>query len=103
MQVLIAEDENITRRLLRATLEKNGYQVEETRNGKEALDRLCGEAPPALALLDWNMPELTGLEVCRKVRDRSPGSRYTYMVLLTARHSSEDAVLGLQAGADDFV
>jgi DNA-binding response OmpR family regulator len=87
MRILIAEDEPVSRRLLEATLTRPGYQVTVCGNGKDALSYLTGNAPPEIAILDWMMPELDGVEVCRRVREtRIP----IYIILLTAKTQRED-------------
>jgi DNA-binding response OmpR family regulator len=102
MRVLIAEDDPISRRLLEATLERWGYEVLVTADGAEAWQALQRPYAPPLAILDWMMPGLDGVEVCRKVR--AGGSPTPpYLILLTAKGRREDAVAGLEAGADDYV
>jgi DNA-binding response OmpR family regulator len=102
MRVLIAEDDRLSRRLLQANLERAGHEVIETGDGVEAWQVLESESAPRLAVLDWMMPHMDGLEVCRRVRgtDR-PG--YVYIILLTARSRPEDLVSAFEAGADDYV
>ena len=102
MRILIAEDDAVSRRRLEATLRKWGYEVLAVEDGLAAWEVLQGEMPPPLAILDWMMPGMDGIEVCRKVRERSP-SRPLYIIVLTARGSREDVVAGLQAGGDDYV
>jgi sigma-B regulation protein RsbU (phosphoserine phosphatase) len=102
MKILIAEDDAGSRRLLQASLERWGYEVLIASNGAEAWQALDVPSAPELAILDWMMPEIDGLEICRRVR---AGSRSlpTYIILLTARGKREDIILGLQGGADDYV
>jgi diguanylate cyclase (GGDEF)-like protein len=102
VKILIAEDDGVSRRLLEKTLEKAGYDVMAVENGRLAQEELCRNEGPRLALLDWEMPEVSGPEVCRAVRTRKEKS-YVYMILLTSKESSEDKVAGLQAGADDYL
>jgi len=102
MRILIAEDDPVSRRLLRARLEKWGYEVLETTDGEEALSVLLGDSPPAMAVLDWMMPKADGLTVCRRVRAEKP-KPYTYIILLTAKGTREEVVTGLESGADDYV
>jgi DNA-binding response OmpR family regulator len=102
MRILIAEDDAVSRCRLEATLRKWGYEVLAVEDGLAAWEVLQGEMPPPLAILDWMMPGMDGIEVCRKVRERSP-SRPLYIIVLTARGSREDVVAGLQAGGDDYV
>lgn len=101
-RVLVAEDEAVTRLLLTSTLTRFGYDVLAVEDGTRAWEVLCGPRPPALALLDWQMPGFDGPQICEKVRARQSGS-YTYLLLVTARSSKSDVVAGLSAGADDFI
>ena len=102
MKVLIADDSATSRTMLRSALTRWGYEVVLAENGKEALDILSTDDPPHMAVLDWVMPELTGPEVCRRVRGtlREP---YTYILLLTSKNTKGETVEGLEAGADDYV
>jgi diguanylate cyclase (GGDEF)-like protein len=102
MRILIADDELMSRKLLQRTLERAGYEVTAVENGRVAADQLCPANGPRLALLDWVMPELDGLGVCREVRKRKEQS-YVYMILLTSKESKEDVVAGLESGADDYL
>jgi two-component system cell cycle response regulator len=102
MRILIADDESMSRKLLQKTLERAGYEVTVVENGRLAADQLCPANGPRLALLDWVMPELDGLGVCREVRKRKEQS-YVYMILLTSKESKEDVVAGLESGADDYL
>ena len=102
MQVLIAEDDVITRRTLEALLVKWGYAVIVVRDGVEAWKILEGDTSPSLAILDWMMPGLDGIQICRQVRQR-PEAPYVYILLLTARGNQEDVINGLEAGADDYL
>ncbi|RMF88784.1 MAG: diguanylate cyclase [Nitrospinota bacterium] len=102
VQILIAEDDPVSRRLLEITLRKWGYEVVVTCDGEEAWQRLQQEDAPRLAILDWMMPKMDGLEVCRKVRAQK-AEPYTYLILLTAKGQKEDIVAGLESGADDYV
>jgi CheY-like chemotaxis protein len=88
--------------MLEAALTKWGYEVVLTRDGAEAWEMLQREDAPQLAILDWMMPYLDGLEVCRRARAASQ-PKPTYIILLTARGGREDIVAGLQAGADDYI
>lgn len=102
MRILIADDDEIFRGLLCSTLARWGYQVIPVDEGERALALLVAENAPTLVVLDWMMPGLSGPEVCKRLRAR-PGPRYTYVLLLTARHNMEDVVEGLEAGADDYL
>jgi DNA-binding response OmpR family regulator len=102
MKVLIAEDEPISRRVLEVRLAKSGYEVVPVEDGARAWAVLQSEDAPALAILDWMMPGLDGLEICRRLRGRKTGI-YVYVILLTARGQLDDVVEGLESGADDYV
>jgi sigma-B regulation protein RsbU (phosphoserine phosphatase) len=102
MKILIAEDDPVSRRLLEATLSKWGYEVTSTSDGAEAWEALAAPQSPKLAILDWMMPEMDGVEVCRRVRSR-PDQGPLHILLLTARGRKEDVIAGLGAGADDYI
>ncbi|MGA2326429.1 MAG: diguanylate cyclase [Bryobacteraceae bacterium] len=102
MQVLIADDENVSRRMLANMLEKWDYEVVSACDGAEAWRLLEQDNAPQLAILDWMMPGLTGPAVCAEVRRRSK-EPYTYILLLTARTEKQDLVEGMEAGADDYL
>jgi diguanylate cyclase (GGDEF)-like protein len=102
MEILIADDDPVSRRLLEASLKKWDYQVVSACDGAQAWELLQEASAPRLAVLDWMMPGLSGPEVCRNVRmqAREP---YTYILLLTARNQKEDLIEGMEAGADDYI
>ena len=100
-RILIVEDEAALVTLLRYNLEREGYTVAEAANGEDAL-MMCREAPPDLVLLDWMVPLVSGVEVCRRLR-RAPETRALPIIMLTARGEEDDRVRGLDAGADDYV
>ncbi|HMC87980.1 MAG TPA: response regulator transcription factor [Gemmataceae bacterium] len=102
MRVLIAEDNPTTRLLLEMTLSDWGFDVVSTTHGAEAWGELQAEDPPELVLLDWKMPQMDGIEVCRRTRELQRGQS-NYIILLTARGSTDDVVAGLEAGADDYI
>lgn len=102
MKILIADDDSITRRLLETILTKWGYQVMIAQNGDEAWRALQGEGAPKLAILDWMMPGLDGVEICRRARQRIDAP-YVYMMLLTSKIRKEDIIEGMDAGADDYL
>lgn len=102
MKVLISEDDPISRRLLEATILRAGYEVVATDNGAAAWQALNTQGAPRLAILDWMMPEMDGVEVCRRVRQHAELA-YIYLIILTARGQKDDIVAGLQAGADDYL
>ena len=99
--ILVVEDEAPLLTLLRYNLEKGGFRVEEAADGQEALLRLS-EAKPDLVLLDWMLPALSGLEVCRQIR-RRPATRDLPVIMVTARTEDQDAVRALDTGADDYI
>ena len=102
MNILVAEDDLASRRLLEATLLKWGYSVVACADGLQAWQLMRCQDPPEIAILDWMMPGLDGPEVCRRVR-RSPNSAAIYIILLTARDAGDDVIAGLDAGADDYI
>ncbi len=102
MRILVADDDNISRKILEAVLAKSGYEVISKKDGQEAFEALKGADSPRIAILDWFMPEMLGIEVCRKVREiesRTP----PYIILLTSKDGKQDIVTGLDAGADDYM
>ncbi len=102
MKILIADDDSITRRLLETILTKWGYQVIIAQDGDEAWQMLQGDSAPKLAILDWMMPGLDGVEICRRARQRMDAP-YVYMMLLTSKIRKEDIIEGMDAGADDYL
>lgn len=102
MRILIAEDDFTSRRMLEAMLVKWGYEVVIACDGNEAWDILQTEHAPKLVILDWMMPGMDGVEICRKVRQDIEDSPF-YLILLTMRDSKEDIVSGLRAGANDYI
>ena len=99
--VLIVEDEAPQAEMLRYNLDKAGFRIQCAGTGEEALQRIDMEIPD-LAIVDWMMPERSGIEVCRILRARSE-TRELPIIMLTARGEEGDRVLGLEAGADDYV
>ncbi len=102
MKVLIADDDRISRLLLRSSVQRWGYDVLLAENGLQAWEILAQPEPPPMAILDWMMPDATGPELCRRVREnlREP---YTYILLLTSKNSKDDTIEGFEAGADDYI
>lgn len=102
MKVLVAEDDVTSRSILQAVMGKWGYDVVTAHDGRMAWELLRQPDAPRIALLDWMMPEMDGVEVCRRVRaletDEPP-----YLIILTARGEKSDIVAGLKAGADDYI
>jgi diguanylate cyclase (GGDEF)-like protein len=102
LKVLIAEDNTGFRTVLERMLKKWGYEVIMASNGSDALGALQSADPPRLAILDWMMPGMDGVEVCRRVREQNR-EPYIYILLLTAKDTSEELVEGMEAGADDYL
>jgi len=102
MKALVAEDNPVFQTMLRNMLTKWGYEPIMARDGNEAWRILQSPDAPRLAILDWMMPGIDGVELCRRVRaaGREP---YLYVLLLTARTQSQDLVDGMEAGADDYL
>jgi two-component system cell cycle response regulator len=102
MKILIADDEPVSRRMLQGLLTKWGYDVVSAEDGKAAWEHLNAPDAPRIALLDWMMPGLHGVDVCREMRAHRP-EPYTYILLLTAKDAKESVVEGLESGADDYL
>lgn len=102
LRVLVADDEPVSRTVVGAMLTKAGYEVTFAPDGEQAWQQLNAPHPPAIALLDWEMPWLAGPEVAQLIRTRGEQAP-TYVILLTSRDSSADIVTGLKAGANDYV
>ena len=100
--VLVAEDDPMFRRILKHWLESWGYPVTLAEDGTQAWEILQQDSQPELLILDWVMPGVDGAELCHRVRAR-PGALYQYILLVTAKDNSEDVVIGLEAGADDYL
>jgi DNA-binding response OmpR family regulator len=102
MRILLAEDDVVSRRALELTLQRWGYEVTAVGDGTAAWRVLQQEPAPPLALIDWMMPGLDGVEVCSKARART-GAAATYLILISAKSSTDDVVAGLESGADDYI
>ncbi|MDA3789102.1 MAG: diguanylate cyclase [Desulfobacula sp.] len=102
MKVLIAEDDMTSRIILDSILKKWGFTPVLTCNGKEAWEVMQSKDAPRLAVLDWQMPEMNGIEVCQKIREIDT-SEPPYLILLTSKDEKKDIVKGLEAGANDFI
>jgi two-component system, cell cycle response regulator len=102
VKILIVEDEPVSRRLLEVTLRKWNYDVVATLDGRQAWEFLQGPEAPNLVISDWVMPDMDGLELCKRIRESErPG--YTYLILLTSKGRKEELIMGLEAGADDYL
>ncbi|WDQ17529.1 protein kinase domain-containing protein [Rhodopirellula sp. P2] len=102
MKLLIADDNPVWRNLISAAVENWGYRIELAADGNEAYRLLRSDDPPRLALLDWLMPGMEGVEICRRIK-QDPEHPFTYIILLTSRDRDEDMIQGLDAGADDYL
>ena len=100
--MLVAEDDLKTQKALLFLLQRHGYTATAANDGQAALDILTEPDPPPIVLLDWEMPKLEGLDVCRLLR-AMPLRRYIYVIMVTARDSAEDLLAAFAAGADDFL
>ena len=102
MRTLLAEDDRLSRRALGTALYRWGYDVISCSDGIQAWEQLKADDPPEIAVLDWMMPGMDGLEICLNVR-RLPNPTSTYIILLTSRDEDLDVIRGLEAGADDYI
>ena len=102
MRILIAEDSLVARRLLESTLRRWGHEVVATADGSEAWQAMQASGAPPLAIVDWVMPGMEGPELCRRVR-QTPEISSLYLILLTAKGTPEEIVIGLATGADDYL
>jgi len=102
MKILIAEDNDISRRILEAVLVKWSYEVTSASDGNEAWEKLQEKDAPRLMVLDWMMPGINGVEICRRMRQIDVVEPM-YIILLTARDNKNDIVEGLRVGADDYI
>lgn len=102
IRILIADDDRVSRRIIESWLLKLGYQVETAVDGLTALEALDCPNAPKLALLDWEMPGMSGPEICRKIRARSDTTQ-PYLLLVTAREGKEHIAAAIQAGANDYL
>ncbi len=102
MKILVAEDDAVTLTGLKRKLKEWGYEVVAVSDGSAAWEEIRQEGAPQLLLLDWVMPGLDGIEICRKL-SAQPEAPPRYVILLTARDNEEDIVAGLDAGADDYI
>ena len=102
MRILIAEDDPVSCRVLEAFLIKWGYEVIVARNGAEAWDELQKQDSPKLAILDWMMPGMDGVQVCRKIREETERP-YVYILMLTAKDRKQHILEGIEAGADEYL
>ena len=102
LRAVVADDSAVVRELLRNFMERCGYHVLLASDGSEAWDLLQDGDVPTIAILDWVMPEVEGIELCRRVR-RLSRRHYTYILLLTAKNEPQSIIEGLSSGADDYI
>jgi len=102
MRILIADDDRMSTMMLSRSLERWGFEVVVAPDGVSAWGHIQSRTPPALAIVDWMMPGIDGLELCRRIREANLAAP-VYVILLTSRNSRQDLVAGLQAGADDYL
>jgi two-component system, cell cycle response regulator len=103
MRILLAEDSAVYRHLIVGHLKEWGFDLIIAKDGAEAWKVLQEPDPPTLVLLDWVLPEIDGIELCRRVREAALPGGYTYMILLTGKDGKGDLVEGMHAGADDYL
>jgi sigma-B regulation protein RsbU (phosphoserine phosphatase) len=105
MKILVAEDDAVTRRMLVVTLERLGWEVITAEDGNAAwrvFETFKGKEAPEIAVLDWMMPGIEGIEICRRLHT-TPGFELVYIILVTSRGGKEDLSYGLAAGANDYI
>jgi DNA-binding response OmpR family regulator len=100
LPIVVAEDDPVSRTLISNLMEKWGFKAVVTEDGHEAMKALRAEHGPALAILDWMMPDMDGLQVCRRIRE---AGKVFYVIMLTSLGTKENIVEGLHAGADDYL
>jgi sigma-B regulation protein RsbU (phosphoserine phosphatase) len=100
LPIVIAEDDLVSRTLISTLIEKWGFRAVVSQDGHEAMMALRSEQGPAVAILDWMMPGMDGLQVCRRIRE---SGKMVYVIMLTSRGTKENIVEGLHAGADDYL
>ena len=102
LEILIADDDRVPRRLLRHLLENWGHRIIEVEDGTQAWQALDVASPPHIAILDWMMPGTNGIDLCRRLAERDPQAPLVYTILLTSKHDENDLVMALDNGAHDF-
>lgn len=102
LHALVADDDRVTAAVLAASLRRWNFDVTLAHNGEDAWNVICGPTMPSLAILDWMMPGIDGVTLCSRIRAR-PECSHMYVILLTSRDSSADIVVGLEAGADEYL
>jgi sigma-B regulation protein RsbU (phosphoserine phosphatase) len=102
MRALIADDNRVEAAILSKTLQRLEIEATVVHDGADAWEKLIEDDGPSLAILDWMMPKVDGLELCRRIR-QAPARAHMYLILLTGRTNKADIVAGLEAGADDYI
>lgn len=102
MKVLVADDDKMYLSMIRRFLTQWGFEIETAADGLSALKIIDSEAAPEIAILDWNMPEMTGPDVCRAVRAQK-SDHYVYLLLVTGNTDTGHLIEGLESGADDYI
>jgi sigma-B regulation protein RsbU (phosphoserine phosphatase) len=101
MRILVADDDRLNREILARQLAVLDYEVVSCADGREAWETIASN-DISIVVTDWVMPEMDGIELCRKIRDTDLG-RYIYTIILTSREEKKDLIQGMAAGADDFL
>src|SRR6185295_1680677 len=102
MRALVADDDRVTATIVMNLLKSSSVEVSMVHDGDAAWELLSSDTPPALAIVDWMMPGIDGLELCRRIR-QEPRLAKTHIILLTGKRDQSDVVAGLDAGADDYI
>jgi len=102
IKLLVADDDPVSRRILEKHNSAWGFKVYSAKNGKEARD-ILSKKDIHIAILDWMMPEISGIELCSQIRKKESKTKYKYIILLTSKDNQEDIITGLEAGADDYI
>src|ERR1700722_5600088 len=100
--IIVADDQEVNRKLLCAVLKTQGYELRQACNGAEALAELREATTPVVGLIDWEMPEMEGIEVCRQARLKTDGPPM-FLILLTVRDGREEITAGLASGSNDYI
>jgi DNA-binding response OmpR family regulator len=102
MRAVVADDDRATATIVTNLLTRSNLEVAVAHDGNAAWDLLTADPPPALAIIDWMMPGVDGLELCRRIKHQ-PSLAKTHVILLTAKNAQQDVVAAIQSGADDYI